>query len=86
MKFFLVPLIALATSVKALPEPTNYTPPVGKRALEKRTNSGTVEVDGLKYRTCPLITCTAIGQYPIGTHTDIVCYTQDNTTVINGDP
>ncbi|KAF8808275.1 hypothetical protein BYT27DRAFT_7241758 [Phlegmacium glaucopus] len=96
MKFSLIPLIALVltgTSVMALPEPapaaaepTIYTPPDGKRALEKRINSGTVEVDGLKHRACPQITCTANGQYAIGTHIDIVCYTQDDTTVVNGDP
>ncbi|KAF8801956.1 hypothetical protein BYT27DRAFT_6781840 [Phlegmacium glaucopus] len=96
MKFSLVPLIALAlttTSVMALPEPapaaaepTIYTPPVDTRALEKRAIViGTVEVDGLKHRSCPRTTCTANGQYAIGTHISIVCFTRTDTTVVNGD-
>ncbi|KAF8801968.1 hypothetical protein BYT27DRAFT_7113990 [Phlegmacium glaucopus] len=95
MKFSLVPLIALvltSTSVMALPEPapaaaepTFYTPPVGRRTLEKRTISGTVEVNGLRHRSCPRTSCTANGQYARGTHIDIVCYTRTDTTVVDGD-
>ncbi|PPQ96871.1 hypothetical protein CVT26_006059 [Gymnopilus dilepis] len=96
MKFSL-PLLALAlasfTPALALPEPapapaepTAYTPAiVGRSTLERRTNSGTVEVDGLRYRTCPRTSCTAVGQYAKGTHITIVCYTRDDTTVVNGD-
>jgi len=78
--------MALPEPAPAAATPTTHSTTVGKRALEKRTNSGRIEVDGLKYRLCPRITeCTANGQYPIGTNVEIVCYTRDNTTPINGD-
>lgn len=80
----ITPVSALPEPVPAPAEPTLYTPPGGS-SLEKRNTGGTVEVDGLRYRTCPRTSCPAIGQYPIGTHVEIVCYTRDNTTPVNGD-
>lgn len=79
------PALALPEPAPAPAEPTVYTPAVDARTLEKRTNSGTVQVDGLRYRRCPRTSCDAVGQYPIGTHITIVCYTRDNTTPVNGD-
>jgi len=77
--------MALPEPAPAAAEPTSYTDPVAARALEKRTNSGTVKVDGLKHRTCPRTSCTANGQYAKNTHIDIVCYTRTGTTVVEGD-
>lgn len=97
MKFTIGPLLAVAAAfpaILALPEPapavaapeaTVYTAPILGRNLEKRTNAGVVQVDGLRYRTCPRTSCTAIGQYAIGTHITITCYTRTDTTVVNGD-
>lgn len=70
-------------------EPTVYNPPaefdLDIRALEKRAVSGTVVVDGLRYRTCPRTSCAAIGQYAKGTKISINCYTRTDTTVVDGD-
>ena len=93
MKLTLVPILALvaALPVLALPEPVAAPaavypgPLVEMRELEKRDNAGVVQVDGLRYRTCPRTSCTAVGQYPKGTYITIKCYTHDNTTVVNGD-
>ncbi|KAF8801955.1 hypothetical protein BYT27DRAFT_7261608 [Phlegmacium glaucopus] len=95
MKFSLVPLIALiltTTSVTALPEPTPpkpgptfYSTPVGRRTLEKRAIGGTVDVDGLRHRSCPRTNCTVNGRYAKGKHIEMVCYTRTDTTVVNGD-
>jgi len=99
MKLSLVPILALvaALPVLALPEPvaapaaerpapTVYPgPPVKVRELEKRDIDGVVKVDGLRYRTCPRTSCTAVGQYSIGTPITMKCYTVENTTVVNGD-
>lgn len=101
MKFSILPLIALAISqVAATPapnpvadaaasEPTVYTPPaefdLDTRALEKRAITGTVMVDGLRYRICPRTNCAALGQFAKGTKISINCYTRTDTTVIDGD-
>jgi len=77
--------MAVPESAAAAAEPTIYTDPVAARALEKRTNSGTVNVDALNHRKCPRTSCTSNGLYAKGTHVDIVCYTRDNTTVVEGD-
>lgn len=53
--------------------------------IEKRAVTGTVKVDGLRYRTCPRTSCTAIGQYPKGKKISLKCYTRVNTTPVNGD-
>ena len=70
-------------------EPTFYNAravlDLDARTLEKRAISGTVLVDGLRYRTCPRTSCAAIGQYPKGTKISINCYTRKDTTVIDGD-
>lgn len=89
-------LLTAAPTALALPEPVAAasTPeatlpalPVIERSLEKRSVPATVEVDGLRYRKCPRTTsdCPAIGQYPIGTHINLVCYTRTDTTVVDGD-
>lgn len=80
------PALALPEPAPAPAAPTVYTPSVDTRSLEKRTNDGVVQVDGLRYRRCPRTSCDAVGQYPIGTHITIVCYTRDDTTVVDGDP
>ncbi|KAF8162681.1 hypothetical protein B0H34DRAFT_692535 [Crassisporium funariophilum] len=93
MRFSLISLLALAIAAPsafaqpapAAPEPTVYTKPLIGRTLEKRAVPGRVEVDGLRYRTCPRTSCTAVGQYAIYTPINIVCYTRDNTTPVNGD-
>ena len=83
-----LPALALpepvAASAAELPAPTFYAP-VEIRELEKRDTAGVVKVDLLNYRTCPLTSCPAVGQYPKGTQITIECYTRDNTTVVNGD-
>lgn len=53
--------------------------------IEKRSVSGTVRVDGLRYRKCPRTSCTAVGQYKKGTHVRLSCYTRKNTTTVKGD-
>ncbi|KAA8651352.1 hypothetical protein EYZ11_000938 [Aspergillus tanneri] len=55
------------------------------RDIEKRAVKGTVVTDGLRYRTCPRTSCTAVGQYAKGTRINLVCYTRANTTPVNGD-
>ncbi|KAF5857228.1 hypothetical protein ETB97_006071 [Aspergillus alliaceus] len=97
MKFSVIALAALlpATALgAAMPEdaaPTVYAEPevpaidLGSRDLEKRAVSGTVVVDGLRYRTCPKTSCNAVGQYSKGTKISLVCYTRSNTTPVNGD-
>ena len=67
----------------------NHVEPNSKPNREK--NDGTmitacrVEVDGLRYRRRPNIKSDAIGQYPIGTKIGITGFTQEGTTVVNGD-
>jgi len=99
MKLSLVPILALVAALPALalpepvaapaaelPAPTVYSGrPVEARELERRDNAGVVQVDGLRYRTCPRTSCTAVGQYAKGTRVTIKCYTRNNTTVVNGD-
>jgi hypothetical protein len=53
--------------------------------IEKRSVSGTVEVNGLRYRTCPRTSCGAVGQYAKGTHLSLSCYTRVDTTTVDGD-
>ncbi|KAF9264521.1 hypothetical protein L218DRAFT_958208 [Marasmius fiardii PR-910] len=87
MKLVTLALAALLPTVVLAQEPTFYsgTHVTREPELEKRVISGTVKVDGLRCRSCPRTSCPAVGQYPIGTHISIVCYTRDNTTPINGD-
>lgn len=87
----LLPVAALAQG--AAEQPTNHPDfpaveefsAVEARDLEKRAVSGTVLVDGLRYRTCPKTSCTAVGQYPKGKKISISCLTRRGTTVVNGD-
>ncbi|KAF2630089.1 hypothetical protein BU25DRAFT_408690, partial [Macroventuria anomochaeta] len=75
LALFLAPL-ALAQ------EPTA----VGGSGLAKRAAiSATVQVDGLRYRTCPKTSCSAPGQFAKGKKITLSCYTRDNTETINGD-
>ena len=84
MKLSFVPILALVAALPALalPEPVAAPAPV---EFEKRDTACVVKVDGLRYRTCPRTSCTAVGQYPIGTPITMRCYTVENTTVVNGD-
>jgi hypothetical protein len=82
----LLPAAALAAPA---PEPELATadgllPDAAK--IEKRAVVGTVAVDGLRYRTCPRTSCTAVGQYARGTRITLVCFVDSGTTVVNGDP
>ncbi|KAL0566922.1 hypothetical protein V5O48_015076 [Marasmius crinis-equi] len=88
MKFTKLFLAALIPAIAMAQERTVYVGPADPeiRSLEKRAISGTVLVDGLRYRACPRTSCAAPGQYPKGTKISIVCYTRDDTTVVNGDP
>lgn len=81
----IAPALALPEPAQAAAKPTVYGGGEAARSLERRTNSGTVRVDGLIYRRCPNISCDAVGQYAIGTHITIVCFTRDGTTVVDGD-
>ncbi|KAF7595588.1 hypothetical protein BBP40_005624 [Aspergillus hancockii] len=97
MKFSAIALAALlpaAALSSAIPEdaaPTIYTGGdlaelgLEARDLEKRAVTGTVKVDGLRYRTCPRTSCTAVGQYAKGTKVTLICFTRTNTTPVNGD-
>ena len=88
---------AVPATVMALPEPafksepTSYSynpePALAERnTLEARARIlGTVQVDGLRYRTCPRTTCTTIGTYSKGDSIIITCFTRTDTTVIEGD-
>ncbi|CAI7621631.1 hypothetical protein N7509_010479 [Penicillium cosmopolitanum] len=89
MKFSALAIAALLPALALTQEaPTNLpdAPVVESRNLEKRAVSGKVLVDGLRYRTCPKRTCTAVGQYAKGTKISIKCLTRIGTTVENGDP
>ena len=81
-------LTALLPVAAVLAQPTKFYSGavVKERELDKRAITGTVLVDGLRYRTCPRTSCTAVGQYPKGATISIVCYTGTDTTVVNGDP
>ncbi|KAF9041396.1 hypothetical protein BJ165DRAFT_1530126 [Panaeolus papilionaceus] len=64
------------------------------RAIEERDvelvkrNAGRVEVDGLRYRRCPRTSrdCPALGQYPIYTPVNVICFREHQTTVVDGNP
>jgi hypothetical protein len=90
MKFSALAVAALLPALALTQEaPTNHpdVPVVEGRDLEKRAAvSGKVLVDGLRYRTCPKSSCTAVGQYAKGTKISIKCLTRIGTTVENGDP
>ncbi|KAG7087643.1 hypothetical protein E1B28_013591 [Marasmius oreades] len=90
MKFFTLALAALLPAAVLAQEPTFYTGnPVARAAepaLEKRSITANVKVDGLRYRTCPRTECTAMGQYPINTQIQIDCYTATGTTTVEGNP
>ncbi|KAA8647806.1 hypothetical protein EYZ11_010344 [Aspergillus tanneri] len=78
------------TTVIELPRTTTVELPrtiidVEARDIEKRAVKGTVVANGLRYRTCPRSSCTAVGQYAKGTRINLVCYTRENTTPVNGD-
>lgn len=99
MKLFLIPILALVTTlpVLALPEPvagpaaelpapTVYSgPPVKIRKLETRDNAGVVKISVLHYHKCPRTSCKSMGQYAKGTHITLKCYTRDHTSVVSGD-
>lgn len=79
----LLPVAVLAQDAQATNHP-DFTN-VEARDLEKRSVSGKVLVDGLRYRTCPKTSCTAVGQYAAGKAIKIQCFTRRGTTVVNGD-
>ncbi|KAJ5090121.1 hypothetical protein N7532_008805 [Penicillium argentinense] len=91
----LLPIAALAQPLEAAdPQATDHpdfavvdyeVPAVEARDLEKRAVSGKVLVDGLRYRTCPRTSCSAVGQYSKGTKISIKCFTRKDTTTVNGD-
>lgn len=86
----ILPFLAVAAPAPADAQPTIDPLKSAERDLEsgslgKRSVSATVRVDGLRYRTCPKTSCTAVGQYAKGTKITLVCYTRDGTTTVNGD-
>jgi hypothetical protein len=85
----LLPAAVLAedASAASAASATNHPdfPVLEARDIEKRDVSGRVLVDGLRYRTCPRTSCSAVGQYAAGTAIKIKCYTRSGTTVVNGD-
>ncbi|MCJ1249402.1 hypothetical protein MMC30_006626 [Trapelia coarctata] len=80
--------IAALTAAKALvpkdaaPNP-DANPEPGTKTLSARSARCTITADGVRYRTCPRTSCTAVGQYPIGTVLTFSCYTTGTT--VNGD-
>lgn len=87
MRLSLVPVLALIVGLPALALPGPLAAPVAEvRDFEKRDVIGVVTGDGLRYRTCPRITCTAMGQFAEGTQISIKCVTDIDTSVINGIP
>lgn len=74
-----------ATPAEADHAPTVLSKSQPDNTIQKRANNAVVTVDGLRYRKCPRTSCTAVGQYPIGTRIQLDCYTTENTTPINGD-
>jgi len=84
MKLFFVPILALvaALPVLALPEPVAAPVPV---EFEKRDTACVVKFNGLNCRTCPRTSCPVAGRYPVGTRITVKCYTETNTTAVNGD-
>ncbi|KAF8812880.1 hypothetical protein BYT27DRAFT_7335346 [Phlegmacium glaucopus] len=73
----------LATSTEI-----NHVKPKPKSGREENTGSvitGRVEVDGLRYRRQPNKESHVIGLYPIGTKISITGFTQEGTTVVEGD-
>ncbi|PVH81877.1 hypothetical protein DL98DRAFT_514254 [Cadophora sp. DSE1049] len=86
----ILPFLAVAAPAPADAEPTVDPVKSIERDVEtsnigKRSVSATVRVDGLRYRTCPKTSCTAVGQYAKGTKITLVCYTRVGTTTVNGD-
>jgi hypothetical protein len=79
----LLPAAVLAEDASATNHPD--FPVLEVRDIEKRDVSGRVLVDGLRYRTCPRTSCSAVGQYAAGTAIKIKCFTRSGTTVVNGD-
>lgn len=79
----LLPLLAFSTPT---PEDLNAPlyDPTPANTIEKRAVTGTVDADALKYRRCPRTSCDAVGQYPRGTRITINCYTDKDTTVVEG--
>ncbi|KAL1991493.1 hypothetical protein VTN49DRAFT_4801 [Thermomyces lanuginosus] len=73
---------AAAATQPSSPEPKFDT---GSNTIEKRASRAVVVADGLRYRTCPRTSCTAVGQYARGTEVTLRCYTREGTTVVNGD-
>ncbi|PPQ82873.1 hypothetical protein CVT24_007822 [Panaeolus cyanescens] len=51
-----------------------------------KRNPGRVDIDGLRYRRCPRLSCPAVGSYRIGTPIDVVCFRENETTVVEGSP
>jgi hypothetical protein len=81
----LLPMLALTSPVPedASAEAFDSTPSM---SLDKRSITGVVDADALKYRRCPRTSCDAVGQYPRGYKMQIDCYTATDTTTVNGDP
>jgi hypothetical protein len=73
----LLPLVVNASPVSN-PEPV-------PAELESRDLHCTITGDGVRYRRCPRTSCDAIGQYAKGTKVTLTCYTDTNTTPVNGD-
>jgi hypothetical protein len=87
----LLPLTALSAPAPTTPDdaaPTSLAV-VDRDAelgnIEKRSVSGTVEVNGLRYRTCPRTSCRAVGEYAKGHKVSLSCYTRTDTTTVDGD-
>ena len=80
----LLPLLALSTPTPEDLVPLYNTTPASTNTIEKRAVTGTVDADALKYRRCPRTSCDAVGQYSRGTRISINCYTDKDTTVVNG--
>ncbi|KAH8762225.1 hypothetical protein F5882DRAFT_383932 [Hyaloscypha sp. PMI_1271] len=80
----LLPLLAMASPAPAPPEATAANT-VEERSLEKRSATGTVQVNGLRHRSCPRTSCTANGEYFKGDKIKLSCFTRKDTTVVKGD-
>ena len=85
MKLSFVPILALVAALPALALPEPVAAPAVE--FEKRDTTCVVSANSVSYRTCPRITaaCGVVGTYPRGTHITARCYTETNTTPVNGD-
>jgi hypothetical protein len=78
-------VLALLSSAALAQEPTIVARAPAAEIEKRAIVDAVVVVDGLRYRTCPKTSCTAVGQYPKGTKIKLSCYTRDGTTTVNGD-